>query len=194
MIDTLILASHNQNKHSEFVNLLKPLKIKVLSLHDLKIPEIEETGRTFFENALLKAKYVASLTKYPVLSDDSGIIIDGLYGHPGVYSARFMIGHTYQVKMLKILELMQNKPHRTAIFHATLILYFPNGTYQPFLGDAFGEITETLQGLSGFGYDPIFYSPLLKKTFAEATSEEKNLVSHRAIASRKLVEYLKNIP
>jgi XTP/dITP diphosphohydrolase len=168
--------------------------IEPLSLLDYpSIPEIEEDGSTFLENALKKAKTVADSTGETALADDSGIEIDFLGGRPGIYSARYSgPGATDEKNNCKVLAELKGVPleKRTAAFRCVLVLYGPDGKYQVFEGSWKGLIGFEPRGTLGFGYDPIFIDPQLQKTAAELVPEIKNRVSHRAQAFIKLKDGL----
>ena len=168
--------------------------IELLSLLDYpSIPEIEEDGSTFLENALKKAKTVADSTGEASLADDSGIEIDFLGGRPGIYSARYSgPGATDEKNNRKVLSELDGLPleKRTASFRCVLVLYCPGGQFKVFEGSWEGMIGFEPRGTLGFGYDPIFVDPQLQKTAAELVPEIKNRVSHRAQAFRKLKDGL----
>ena len=193
----LVLATRNRDKVREIKRALEDLDIEILSLLDFpEMPEIVEDGKTFEENALKKARAVAQFTGLPALADDSGLEVDYLGGAPGVFSSRFAGEKaTYEDNNLKLLELLRGVPleKRRARFRCVLALVDGEST-QVVEGRCEGFITEEPRGEGGFGYDPIFYSPELGKTFAEVGSDLKNKVSHRGRALRKMKEVLKTIP
>lgn len=184
----LILATKNQHKVEEIKALLADVPVRILSLRDFPdIPEVEETGVTFAENAEIKAKAVSSATGKIALADDSGLEVDALGGQPGVRSNRFAgPGATDQDKYMHILELLEGVPNeeRTARFRAAVAVSTPEGETVVVEGTCEGRIAHEPKGTGGFGYDPIFYLPDLGKTMAELTPEEKNAVSHRGKALR----------
>ena len=191
---TIILASNNQHKIKEFKKILD--NYEILSLNDIGyLEDIEETGTTFEENALIKAKTIHDYLKkenkdYIVVSDDSGLCVESLNGAPGVYSARYAGGHgNNEANRAKLQEELKDKD-RTAYFNCTIVAYYPDDTYKTFVGKTYGKITEDERGSKEFGYDCIFLSDDLGKTFGEATEEEKNSVSHRGRAIEKLVQEL----
>ena len=154
--------------------------------------EVEETGDTFEKNALLKARAVAMVCDDFVLADDSGLCVDALDGRPGVYSARYAgEGASDAEKIKKLLGELENKTNRKAKFVTSMAFICPDGSEIVTMGEVFGKITDEPSGDNGFGYDPVFYCDELKKTFAEATSDEKNSVSHRGRALGALYEKLK---
>lgn len=195
MKKTIIFATSNPDKVKEVREMVAPLDYEVLSLKDVGLEVTHpEDGDTFEANAAIKARDIAEKTTLPVLSDDSGLVIDALDGFPGVHSARFMEGHPYSEKNATILQMMKGKEDRSARFYSAMVyLDKSRGIEKCFLGVNEGEITETLDlnPISGFGYDPIFYSYDLKKTFGQCTSEEKDSVSHRGRALRMVLEFLK---
>ena len=191
----IILASTNKGKIKEIQAMLDDLSIRVISMKEAlgKDIEIEETGTTFKENAYLKAKTIMDIINKPVLADDSGLEIDALNKQPGIYSARFLGHHTsYDIKNQYIIDKMHDikGEQRSARFICAIALTIPNE--DPILiEETFeGYINEKIEGTNGFGYDPIFYFPLLNKTSASMTMEEKNRYSHRAKALKKLYKIL----
>lgn len=187
----IVIATNNQHKIREMKKMFSAFPVELLSLKEIGFnEEIHETGTTFYENAFLKAKTVSGHTDLAVLADDSGLVIDALNGFPGVYSARFMENASYTEKMNAILSMMKGRSNREAYFICTLVLMYPDGKYVPFVGVSAGSITDGIKGKKGFGYDPVFYSNDLGKTFAEAAEDEKNLYSHRGKAVGKMIRYL----
>jgi XTP/dITP diphosphohydrolase len=192
----LIVASKNQGKIQEFRELFKNLKYDVLSMQDfgIDITVIEEQS-DFTGNSLKKAKRISELTKQIVLADDSGLEVEALNGLPGVYSARFAGEHaTDEENNLKLLSLMKNVPEskRKALFRCAITLYWPDGAYIQVEGTCPGKIGFTCKGEGGFGYDPLFIVAGYNKTMAELPIEEKNKVSHRAMAMRALINKLED--
>lgn len=187
----LAIATNNKNKLREIREILGGYFDELLSLKDLGINiEIEETGSTFEENALIKARAIVSLTSLPALADDSGLMVDALDGAPGVYSARYAgEEHDDKKNNAKLLESLKGKD-RKAHFCSVIALCYPDGRYLTSEGRADGEILNEERGCGGFGYDPLFYSSELKKSFAQASSEEKNAVSHRGRALRAMLKKL----
>ena len=185
----LVLATNNQDKVREMKNLLGDLDIEILTSKDFDdFPEIEETGETLDENAILKAEGIFKATGLPSLADDSGLAVDFLGGAPGVYSSRFAgPGCTYDDNNTKLLQEMQGVPweHRTARFVSVIAICFGEGETELVEGQAEGYITEEKAKASGgFGYDPVFFYPPHGRTFAELTLDEKNAISHRGLALR----------
>ena len=191
----LIVASTNQGKLKEIRAMLKDINIEVLSMKDVLNEEIdiEETGTTFKENALIKASTIAKIVNKPVLADDSGLDVDALDKQPGVYSARFL-GHdtSYDIKNQYIIDALKDK-ERTARFVCAMALVIPG--QEPIIIEETmeGLINDKIEGENGFGYDPIFYFPPCKMTSAMMSMEEKNKHSHRAKALKKLYAILKEM-
>lgn len=179
----IILATNNAGKLREFKALLAPKGIEVLGLSDLdQHIEVAETGTTFAENALLKATTIAKVMQtYPVIADDSGLMVSALNDEPGIYSARYAGDHDDAANIEKLLQKLGGLPfeERKARFHATIAAVKPNGHQLVVDGEVDGYITFEVRGIDGFGYDPIFFSPELGKTFGEALPDEKNMISHR---------------
>lgn len=192
-----VLATRNEDKAREIRKILSARGIGLKSLSDFPgAPDVAEDGRTFLENAMKKARSCFHATGLPSLADDSGLEVDSLGGAPGVYSARYAgEGGDYRENNRKLLEEMQAVPRdkRTARFRCVVALV---GEDQEAWveGSVEGIILDECRGESGFGYDPVFYVPETKKTFAEMTPEEKNAISHRGIAFRKAAEMLKRGP
>ncbi|MBL7012912.1 MAG: XTP/dITP diphosphatase [Candidatus Marinimicrobia bacterium] len=190
---TLILATHNRHKVEELSSALGGLGLIIKTLDEFpQVGEIEETGKTLLENALLKARTVNEITGFPALADDTGLEVDYLHGAPGVYSARYAGENaTYTENVNKMLfELGHiDDVKRNAIFR-TVIAFVTSSKELWVDGFIQGMITHKPFGKSGFGYDPIFYVPELGKTFAEMSSEEKNKISHRGKAVKKITTIL----
>ena len=191
----IIVASTNQGKSKEIKAMLKDIDIEVLSMKDVleQELEIEETGTTFKENALIKAQTIANIVNKPVLADDSGLEVDALDKQPGIYSARFLGADTsYNIKNQYIIDALKDK-ERTARFVCAMALVIPG--QEPILIEETmeGLINDKIEGANGFGYDPIFYFPPCQMTSAMMSMEEKNKYSHRAKALKKLYTILKEI-
>lgn len=186
----LLIATQNKHKKAEIEAILNP-SFEVVSLSDLNdFDEVEETGNSFFENALLKASYYAKKHNILTLADDSGLCIDALNGEPGIYSARYSGGTDYENIQL-VLNKLNNNSDRGAHFTCVIVLYDPvTNAHQTFQGHLYGLIELNPKGANGFGYDPIFYVPEYKKTLAEMDSKHKNQISHRALALASLKEAL----
>ncbi|MGP7816778.1 XTP/dITP diphosphatase [Niallia sp. 01092] len=193
----IIIATKNEGKAKEFVQMFAPLGYAVKTLLDYpEVPEVEETGTTFEENAILKAETVSKLIGKVVISDDSGLIVDALNGEPGVYSARYAGEQKDdQANMDKVLAELEGVPtdKRTARFCCTLAVANPTKETLTFTGTCEGIILEEKQGEFGFGYDPIFYVVEEEKAMAEFPPEKKNTISHRANALQKLKEQLHSV-
>ncbi len=189
-----LVATNNQGKLKEFNQILGELGIECVSLRDLGITaDVEETGTTFLENALLKAKEIYQIAKIPTISDDSGLMVDALDGEPGVYSARYAGEPSDDQKnMDKLLANLKEEPNRTARFKSVIAAVFSEDDIVVAEGECEGVIIDEKRGENGFGYDPIFYVESLGKTFSEMTDAEKNSLSHRGNAIRNLKEQLKN--
>ena len=190
---TIVVASNNLHKIKEIKEILT--EYSIIPMGEIGFNEdIEENGKTFEENALIKAQTIHKYLKksgkdYLVLADDSGLCVDALDGAPGVYSARYAGTHgNEQANRDKLLKELEGK-ERTAYFNCTIAIVYPNGEHQIFEGKTFGKITKEEIGKKDFGYDCLFYSDDLNKTFGEATEEEKNSVSHRARALEKIHIY-----
>ena len=192
-----ILASQNQHKLVEMQNILSAHGVEVVLQSELGLHvEVEETGATFAENAMLKAKAVMEASGLPAIADDSGVCVDALNGAPGVYSARYGGPELDDVGRYRLLlENMRGARDRTAHFTSAIACAFPNGDTIEAEGICPGMIAYAPQGDGGFGYDPVFFLPQLRKTYAQLTPEEKAAVSHRGKAlevfDQKLREYLK---
>ena len=189
----IVLASNNKHKVKEIKEILSD--IELLTLNDIGFnEEIDETGTTFLENALIKAETVSNFLKnnnldYDVLSDDSGLSCIALDGKPGVYSARYASDHDIKLNRTKLISDLKDKDKK-AYFNCTLVLYHIDGKYEYAEGKTYGTIIEEEKGDTSFGYDCIFLSDDLKKTFGEATDQEKNSVSHRFRALEQIKKYL----
>ena len=191
----LIFASHNKGKIAEIKQILTPFGIGVKSSDEIDFPDVEETGTTFEENAVLKAVTIAKLKGVPCIADDSGLCVNALDGRPGVYSARYAPNRDFDKAMDKLLAEIADSGNkdRTAYFACVLVLAYPDGTYKSFEGRVNGSITLQKRGLGGFGFDPVFMPLGYDKTFAELGSEIKNTISHRGRALEKFVKYLETL-
>ncbi|MGE7980975.1 XTP/dITP diphosphatase [Solibacillus sp. NPDC093137] len=194
----VVIATKNKGKAKDFEALFGPFGYEVVTMFDVAPDvEIEETGKTFEENAILKAKTLANMLGQIVIADDSGLAIDALNGEPGVYSARYAGDHDDEANIVKVLENMKDVPEeqRTARFCCALAIAGPNMETKTVFGTCEGMIAHEKKGTNGFGYDPIFYVPALEKHMAELSAEEKGAISHRGNAIRKLAlqlaEFLK---
>lgn len=186
----LIFATGNADKMREIREILADLSLEIVSMKEAGIcAEIIEDGKTFEENALIKARTIRDLTGELVLADDSGLEIDALNKEPGIYSARYMGENTsYREKNGNLIHRLDGVPdeERTARFVCAVAAAFPDGTEQVVRGTIEGRIDYEEKGTHGFGYDPIFYVPELGRTTGELTDEEKNKISHRGRALEKM--------
>lgn len=195
----LIVASNNQHKISEIKTMLSKYDVSVLSMKEAGIEiDIDENGNTFEENSYIKAKTIFNILKGEsmVLADDSGLMVDYLNGEPGVYSARYAGEHGNDKKNNeKLLNLLKGVPYekRTAKFVSAIVLIVNENTVIKVQGEAHGYIIEHEMGSNGFGYDPLFFVPRFNKTFAQLTANEKNSISHRGNALKKLEEKINGI-
>ena len=185
---TLVIATSNPGKTIEIQGLLAGFPIHIKNLEDFgPLPSVEEDGDTFNDNAYKKSSFVSKVLGLPALADDSGLVVEALGGAPGVYSARYAGENaTDKQRCSKLLHEMKGKTNRKAAFECVISIAVPSGAALTYEARCEGEIAETPAGKNGFGYDPIFFFPPLKKTFAELTREEKSLVSHRGKALTEL--------
>ena len=187
-----VLASHNRGKLAEMQKILGELDVEVVLQSDLGLDlEPDETGTTFAENSLIKAKAVMEASGFPAIADDSGLCVDYLGGGPGIYSARYGGLDDDKARYTLLLQNMRGANTRAAHFHTAIVCCFPNGDILEAEGDCHGTIAYAAMGESGFGYDPIFLVPELRKTFAQLTADEKNAISHRGNALRAFADKLK---
>lgn len=194
-LEEIVFASHNEGKIKEIKKLLAPYGIKVKSALDMNLPDVEETGKTFEENSLLKSRTIAKLVNMPCLADDSGLCVDALNGAPGVYSARYAPNRDFDKGMEKLLAEMEKSPNksRNAHFSCVISLAWPDGQYKVFAGQVDGKIAFHKMGAGGFGYDPLFVPEGFTSSFAQMCQEEKNKISHRGRAVEKLKDFLNNL-
>lgn len=194
-LEEIVFASHNEGKIKEIKKLLAPYDIKVKSALDMDLPDVEETGKTFEENSLLKSRTIAKLVNMPCLADDSGLCVDALNGAPGVYSARYAPNRDFDKGMEKLLAEMEKSPNksRNAHFSCVISLAWPDGQYKVFAGQVDGKIALHKMGVGGFGYDPLFVPEGFTCSFAQMSQEEKNKISHRGRAVEKLKDFLNNL-
>lgn len=190
----IVLATTNKHKLQEVRQILSPHKIVVYGLNDLglKVEDVEENGKTYAENALIKAKAVQKVTSFPIIADDSGLEIISLDNRPGMFSARYaseMGGHDKAIA--QILEDLKDKDDRSAQFVCDIVLLNVEDKPLIFEGIAKGSIATEKMGEGGFGYDPIFISDETKECFGTMSQAQKNTVSHRAKALKKLLTYLR---
>ena len=185
----LVIASHNQGKVREIAELLAPWRVEVVSAGSLGLPEPDETGSTFIANAELKAKAAATAANLPALADDSGLVVDGLGGDPGIYSARWAgPAKDFGLAMDKVLAGLADRSDRRARFICALSLAWPDGRISSFEGKVEGAIAPAPLGSQGFGYDPIFIPAGGTLTFGQMNPADKHAISHRADAFRQLVD------
>jgi XTP/dITP diphosphohydrolase len=192
----IVLASGNRGKVREFNQLFAGLGIEVVPQTEYDVPEIEETGLTFVENAILKARNAAAHTGLPAVADDSGLEVDALQGAPGIYSARYAgVGASDEQNLTKLLNALGELPQaqRTARFQCLLVYMAHELDPTPLIcqGTWDGVITSAPQGENGFGYDPVFWVPQHECTAAQLSAEEKNRLSHRGQALQKLLQAMR---
>ena len=191
----VVLASGNAGKIKELTQLLLQVNLTVVSQSDLNVPEVEETGLSFVENAIIKARNASQHTGLPAIADDSGLEVDALNGAPGIYSARYAGAAATDAdnneKLLKALQAVP-KQNRTARFRCSLVYLRHAADPSPLIAEGHweGQIVNTLQGNKGFGYDPVFYIPDLQCTAAQLTRERKSQLSHRATALKVLLNLI----
>ena len=190
----IILASKNQDKIREIGKILRNSKRMLMTCNDIEIPEVEETGSTFVENAILKARSASLITGLAAIADDSGIEVDYLNAKPGIKSARYSGDNaTNESNNLKLLKALDGVPYekRKACYRCVIVyMRFPDDPFPVITSGSWeGYITEQLIGSNGFGYDPLFYLPEYDKTSAQISSSLKNKISHRAKALKKLEHY-----
>lgn len=195
MFDKLVVATGNNGKYKEFVYLIKNLS-EDFANEIIFAPEIgklivEETGESYSENAILKARSWSEKCKLPCLADDSGLEVEALNGAPGIYSARIINGSDYE-KNLWLLNELKEQDNRKARFFAAIAISVPKEYILVCEGECKGEISDVQTGSNGFGYDPIFIPEGFEKSFAEIDSRTKNLISHRADAFKKLKIFYEN--
>ena len=192
MIDKIVIASNNEGKIREFKEIFKDYNVDLLTLSDLKINiDIEETGKTFEENAYIKAKTIYDMTKIPTIADDSGLVVDYLNGAPGVMSARYAgLNAESEDRIKKVLFEMKDAgpSERSAKFVSFIVFIISDSEIIKASGECFGSLAFEPRGTNGFGYDPIFVVD--GKTLAEISDEEKNKISHRGRALRNLKELI----
>lgn len=193
MTQSLVLASNNAGKLTEFAQLLAPLGFAIKSQRELDIPEAEEPFGTFVENALAKARHASQLSGLPALADDSGICVPALGGVPGVQSARYAgEPRSDAANNAKLVRDMAAHADKSAYYYCVLVMVRHADDPQPIIADGVwhGQVIQQPRGQGGFGYDPYFFLPSLGKTAAELSSEEKNNLSHRGQALRALINKL----
>ena|SRR5579872_924763 len=195
--DTWAIASHNKGKISEIRDLLNAFPFTVKSASEFNLNEPEETGSTFAENALIKARATTSETGYPSIADDSGLVVFALDGEPGIYSARWAgPSKNFSAGIFLIEKKLKEKKtiDFSAKFVCVLALCFPNGEEKIFEGEVFGTLTFPPRGKNGFGYDPIFIADGMTQTYGEIAPQLKNAINHRARAFKKLKKFITTPP
>ncbi len=190
--ERIVLASGNKHKIKEIQQMLP--EYEIVGYKDLGFDfEIEENGKTFYENALIKAKTVSEILSLPALADDSGICVDALNGEPGIYSARYAGDGIDENNNKLLLKNMEGKKERNAKFVCCMVYYRPDGTILTSTGETKGEIMDKCYGENGFGYDPLFFSFDLQKCLGIATDKEKNTISHRFRAITEISKKIKDL-
>jgi XTP/dITP diphosphohydrolase len=189
----IVLATNNQGKVLDFQEIAKNFPVKILPQSDFSIPSVEETGLTFIENALIKARHAAIYTDYPVLADDSGLIVEDLNGAPGLYSARYAGENATDEenieKLLSELAKIKNPIRKAKLYVVCVLMRHANDPAPIFAEGVFhGEILTKPQGKNGFGYLPIFYLPEFKCSAAELSIEQKNRINHRSQATIEILQ------
>lgn len=188
---TVVIASNNLNKIKEFRSILNIPNVEFKGLKEIGFTEdIIEDGNSFFENALIKAKTISEKLNVIAISDDSGLEVEALGGAPGIYSARYAGGHDDEENNKLLLKNLKGIENRKARYVCNIVLYYPSGKYISVEDYCEGYIIDDRRGTNGFGYDPYFYVDEYKKTLAEVSLEDKNKISHRAKALRRLREKL----
>ncbi|MCX8589053.1 MULTISPECIES: XTP/dITP diphosphatase [unclassified Gilliamella] len=192
----IVLATNNQGKVNELQNLLADAGFDIVAQSQFNLPDADETGLSFVENAIIKARYAAKLTGLPAIADDSGLVVEVLNGEPGIYSARYAGEHgNDESNNQKLLQALQPIPQekRSAYFYCALVFMRHENDPTPIicLGKWNGLILNELKGKGGFGYDPLFYVPELNCTAAELTKEHKSQISHRGQALKQLIKEIK---
>lgn len=189
----IVLATGNQGKVKEMADVLSQFGFEVVAQSEFGIESPEETGLTFVENALLKARYAAKMTGLPAIADDSGLSVEALGGAPGLYSARYAGEHATDAdNRQKLLAALEGNTNRQAKFVSCIVFLKHETDPTPYiaLGECFGEILEEERGENGFGYDALFFYPPKNQSFAELETKEKKSISHRAIALTHLKQQL----
>ena len=190
--ERIVLASGNKHKIKEIQQMLP--EFEIVGYKDLGFDfEIEEDGKTFYENALIKAKTVSEKLSLPALADDSGICVEALNGEPGIYSARYAGDGIDENNNKLLLKNMQGQKNRKAKFVCCMVYYKPDGTILTSTGETCGEIMDKCYGENGFGYDPLFFSCDLNKCLGIATDKEKNTISHRFRAIEQISKKIKDL-
>ena len=191
----IVAATKNKGKLREFNHILGPMGFEVVSMNDLGINvDVDENGETFLENAVKKATEIMKICGEITIADDSGLCVDSLNGAPGVYSARYSGEECDDLKNnLKLLKAMEGVKERGAHFTCAIAVAFPDGRIKTAEGEFYGQIDYEMKGTGGFGYDVLFYLPEYKMTSAEIPAEEKNKISHRYKALKKIADELREV-
>lgn len=187
---SVVIATRNRGKVEEIRGLLNGYDVDIKTIDDFDpIPEVIENGQTFEENARIKASFTAKALGLPAIADDSGLVVEALNGAPGIYSARYAGKKASDAENnLKLLKELKGVKNRDARFETVVAIALPHGEAKTYTGKVEGVILEAPDGNMGFGYDPLFYYPPFSKTFAQMTNEEKNKISHRGMAFKKLTK------
>jgi XTP/dITP diphosphohydrolase len=185
----LVVATHNKGKQREIADLLTPYRVEAVSAATLGLPEPEETGVTFEENAALKARAATTASALPALADDSGLAVSALGGDPGIYSARWAgPKRDFNLAMHEVERRLNGTADRSATFIAVLALAWPDGHLELFRGEVHGTLIWPPRGTRGFGYDPMFVPTGRTQTFGEMDQSEKHRMSHRAVAFAQMIK------
>lgn len=195
MLHKVVLATGNQGKVREFTSLFEAFKLRVVPQSEFNVPEVAETGTTFVENAIIKARHAARISGLPAIADDSGLVVDSLDGAPGIYSSRYAGKDATDADNInKLLVALKGTPsaQRSARFLCVLVFMRHADDPTPIIcqGEWHGQIAQSRSGEEGFGYDPVFWLPELEKTSAQLEKSEKNALSHRGKALRQLTAHL----
>ena len=186
---TVVIASNNKNKIYEFNKILNFPNIKFVSMEEARyFEDIIEDGKSFEENALIKARSVSLRLNCIAISDDSGLEVEALNNEPGIYSARYAGGHDDIANNELLIKNLQGVENRNARYTCAICIYHPNGEYRITKAHCYGKIIDEKRGTNGFGYDPYFYVEEFNATLAEVSIEQKNTISHRAKAIKKILE------
>lgn len=191
MRKAIIFATHNLHKIEEVGKILEPLGVQIIGGDECNLPEVEETGETFEENALIKALAGVKFLGRPVLAEDAGLSIDGLNGAPGVYSARFAQSHGGYPETFKYISEALKDKSKKAHYTSVMVLAFSETEYYVFKGYMHGEMATTPSGTNGFGYDPMFIPNGFDITLGNIDAETKNKISHRSQAIKQVYDFLK---
>ena len=186
----IVIASNNKGKIEEFKSIFLPYDVEVIPQSELNVSEVDEPYNTFLENCLHKARHCSKITKLPCIADDSGLCVEQLNGQPGVISAMYAgLPKDNEKNINKLLRLLSGVESRNALYYCLLVYISHEHDQCPIVADGVvnGVINEFAKGVNGFGYDKVFYLPTLGKTMAELNAEEKNQISHRAMAIKNLL-------